>query len=54
MSFLGHVISDEGISVDPKKIEVVRDWKRPTTVTEIRSFLGLAVIIDGLWKKFLK
>ena len=41
VSFLGHVISDEGISVDPKKIEVMRDWKRPTTVTEIRSFLGL-------------
>ena len=35
------MISDEGISVDPKKIKVVRDWKRPTIVTEIRSFLGL-------------
>ena len=42
MSFLRHVISDEGISVDPKKIEVVRDWKKPTIVTKIRSFLGLA------------
>ena len=41
VSFLGHVISDEGISMDPKKIELVRDWKRPTTITEIRSFLGL-------------
>ena len=42
VSFLGHVISDEGIFVDPKKIEVVHDWKRPITVTEIRSFLGFA------------
>ena len=40
--FLGHVISEEGIRVDPKKVEVVVSWQRPTTVTEIRSFLGLA------------
>ena len=38
---LGHVVSKEGIQVDPKKIEVVLDWPRPTTVTEIRSFLDL-------------
>ena len=40
--FLGHVISKEGICVDPKKIEVVVNWSRPACVTEIRSFLGLA------------
>jgi len=40
--FLGHVISEKGISVDPKKIEAVLKWERPTNVTEIRSFLGLA------------
>ena len=42
MVFLGHVISEEGIRVDPKKVEAVVSWERPTTVTEIRSFLGLA------------
>ncbi|KAI5313326.1 hypothetical protein L3X38_042500 [Prunus dulcis] len=42
VSFLGHVISAEGIYVDPQKIEAVVNWLRPTSVTEIRSFLGLA------------
>jgi hypothetical protein len=32
----------EGVAVDPEKITVVANWKRPTTVTEIQSFLGLA------------
>ena len=40
--FLGHVISEEGIRVDPKKVEAVVSWERPTSVTEIRSFPGLA------------
>ena len=41
VAFLGHVVSKEGIQVDPKKIEAVIDWPRLTIVTEIRSFLGL-------------
>ncbi|KAF8391725.1 hypothetical protein HHK36_021959 [Tetracentron sinense] len=41
VAFLGHVVSAEGISVDPKKIEAVMSWTRPKSVTEIRSFLGL-------------
>ena len=40
--FLGHVISRVGISIDPNKVEAVVDWARPTSVSEIRSFLGLA------------
>jgi hypothetical protein len=39
---LGHVVSLEGIAVDPSKVKEVLDWKPPTTVTEVRSFLGLA------------
>ena len=40
VSFLGHVISRDGVSVDPKKVEAVVEWNRPTSVTEIHSFLG--------------
>jgi chemotaxis signal transduction protein len=42
MKFLGHTISNEGISVDPTKVQEVMDWKPPTSVQQIRSFLGLA------------
>ena len=37
--FLGHVISEAGISVDPSKVEAVVDWARPTNMSEVRSFL---------------
>nr|KYP38497.1 Retrovirus-related Pol polyprotein from transposon 17.6 [Cajanus cajan] len=39
--FLGHVISTEGIVVDPTKVEAVIQWECPRTATEIRSFVGL-------------
>ena len=42
MVFLGHVISEVRISVDASKVEAMVDWARPTNVSEIRSFLGLA------------
>nr|KYP49089.1 Transposon Ty3-I Gag-Pol polyprotein [Cajanus cajan] len=42
VSFLGHVISERGIAVDPSKVEAVLEWKTPKSVFEIRSFLGLA------------
>jgi hypothetical protein len=42
VSFLGHVVSKDGIAVDPKKIEAIAEWERPTNVREIHSFLGLA------------
>ena len=49
VAFLGHVISAKGISVDPQKIEAIVNWKPPTNVSEVRSFLGLA----GYYRKFV-
>ncbi|GJS27808.1 putative reverse transcriptase domain-containing protein [Tanacetum coccineum] len=40
--FLRHVVNDNGIHVDPSKIEAVKNWKAPKSPLEIRSFLGLA------------
>ncbi|GJS09087.1 putative reverse transcriptase domain-containing protein [Tanacetum coccineum] len=42
VQFLGHVIDSQGIHVDPAKIESIKDWASPKTLTEIRQFLGLA------------
>ena len=40
--FLGHVITEEGIFVDPKKIQAVRDWPAPKTTKQVRRFVGMA------------
>nr|ABF96926.1 retrotransposon protein, putative, Ty3-gypsy subclass [Oryza sativa Japonica Group] len=42
VKFLGHVISAKGVAVDPETVTAVTDWKQPKTVTQVRSFLGLA------------
>nr|GFC04420.1 putative reverse transcriptase domain-containing protein [Tanacetum cinerariifolium] len=44
VAFLGHIVSAEGITIDPAKVEAIPKWPRPTSVTEVRSFLGLAVV----------
>ncbi|WMV14158.1 hypothetical protein MTR67_007543, partial [Solanum verrucosum] len=48
-TFLGHIVSTEGIRVDSQKIEVVKQWSRPNCPTNIRSFLGLA----GNYRRFV-
>ena len=52
VSFLGHIISEEGIRVDSKKIEVIIEWKPPRNVTEVCSFLGLAVTTEASLRGF--
>lgn len=50
IKFLGHIVSAGGISPDPDKVKVIHDWKTPTNVREVRSFLGLA----NYFRKFVE
>nr|GFC31085.1 putative reverse transcriptase domain-containing protein [Tanacetum cinerariifolium] len=50
VAFLGHIVSAEGITMDPAKVEAITKWPRPTSVTKVRSFLGLA----GYYRRFVE
>ncbi|GKU99825.1 hypothetical protein SLEP1_g12612 [Rubroshorea leprosula] len=50
ISFLGHIVSKDGISIDPSKVEAIVKWERLTSVTEVQSFLGLA----GYYRRFVE
>ena len=50
--FLGHVVSEEGISADPKKVEAITKWEQPKNVAEVHSFLSLVVTTSALWRGF--
>ncbi|GKG31248.1 hypothetical protein Tco_0423736, partial [Tanacetum coccineum] len=49
LHFLGHVVNQSGIHVDPSKIEAVNNWKAPTMPSKVRSFFRLA----GYYRRFI-
>ena len=51
-SFLGHIVSENGIEVQPEKVAVVKDWPVPRSLGDVRSFLGLCSYYRRFAKSF--
>ena len=47
---MGHVVTKEGISIDPEKIKEIEEWPVPKDVTDVRSFMG----ITGYYRRFIE
>ena len=52
MEYLGHIVSHEGVKVDPNKIKAIKEWKVPTTIKQLRGFLGLTRYYRKLVKNY--
>jgi hypothetical protein len=50
VSFLGYVVTPQGIEVDETKIETIKSWPTPQSITQVRCFLGLA----SFYRRFVK
>jgi hypothetical protein len=50
IEYLGHIISQNGVAINPTKIDVVAHWHVPHSLTDVRSFLG----ITGYYRKFIR
>jgi hypothetical protein len=50
LEFLGHVLSQEGVRFDPKKMESIKEWQNSMPAKGVKSFLGLA----NFYRKFIK
>ena len=50
IKYLGHIITQEGVKLDPENVAAIKDLKQPTNVTEVRAFLGTT----GIYRRFMK
>uniref|UniRef100_A0A3Q7JQZ9 Reverse transcriptase domain-containing protein n=1 Tax=Solanum lycopersicum TaxID=4081 RepID=A0A3Q7JQZ9_SOLLC len=49
VKYLGHIITSEGVSTDPSKVQSMSEWPTPTTLRALRGILGLRAIIENMW-----